>query len=194
MAIHSKRAVLANIFGTLGYLSCLFQWLFVALLYLPLLLDNEQIKGFLLPEENTNSAPVIAAGPPSPILIGFAIAFTVFMLGLTIFLLLRAPIAIARTGKTATTKTAGAIVPLVVHHQLSPSKKRRLTIQLIKAIKLAVILLPFALTFISLIVETTLAFDVIMFGSSTLAIGSLLWFLAQYISARLLHVPLDKLV
>jgi len=194
MATHSKRALLANIFGTLGYLSCLFQWLFVALLYLPLLLDNEQIKGFLLPEPTKDSAPIVAAGAPSPLLIGFAIIFTVFMLGLTIFLLLRAPITIARTGKTATTKTAGAIVPLVVHHPLSPAKKRRLTTQLVKAVKLALILLPFALAFISLVVSTTLPFDIIMFGSAVLTIGSLLWFSAQYICARLLKVPIDKLV
>jgi len=194
MANYSKRALLANTFGTLGYISCLFQWLFVALLYLPLLLDNEQIKHFLLPEEVKETAPIVTAGPPSPLLIGFAIIFTIFMLVLTVLLLVRAPLSIARTGKKATTKTASAIVPLVIHHPLSPAKKRRITSQLVKAIKLTVILLAFVLGFLSLLTPTTLPFDIIMFGSATLAIGSLVWFSAQYLSARALKVPLDKLV
>lgn len=194
MATYSKRALLANTFGTFGYISCLFQWLFVALLYLPVLLNNEQIKHFLLPENTQYTEPVTAMGTPSPLLIGFAILFTVFMIGLTIVMLLRAPFSIAKTGKVVTTKAASKIVPLVTHRPLTPTKKRILTNQLVKIIKLSLVLLPFGLCAVSILITTALPSDVVVFASGLLAIGSLVWFLAQYLAARLFRVKLDKLV
>lgn len=194
MAIYSKRALLANTFGTFGYISCLFQWLFVALLYLPLILDNEQIKQFLLPEKTQPVEPMVATGSVSPLLVSVAVIFTVFMMVLTVVMLIRAPFSVAKTGKAITTKAAGTLVPLVVHRPLSAKKRRVLTSHLVKAIKLSLVLMPFLLCFASILVTTALPPDVIVFVSALLAIGSLVWFLIQYLSARLLGVMFDKLV
>lgn len=194
MATISKRALLANTFGTFGYISCLLQWLFVSLLYLPLLLDNEQLKSFLLPQPAPQPTQVIAASEPSPFLIAFAVVFTILMMIFTIFLVLRAPFAIAKTGKTITKKTAEAIVPLVVHHPLSPAKKRILTVRLVKIIKLIIVIVPLLISLSALLVSLALPQDVTLFVSASLAIGSLAWFSLQYVSARLLRVRLDKLI
>lgn len=186
---------MANIFGTLGYLSCLLQWLVVALLYLPALLDNETIKHFLQPEATQPMTPIVADGPPSPILIGFALIFTVFMLIVTIIILVRSPLSLARTGRIITARTAETIVPVITHHRPIPaSKKRHLTTQLIKVIKFSLVMMPFLLCYLSIFVQSALAFDIVLFSSAILAIGSLVWFMAQYLSARLLRVPLDKLI
>jgi hypothetical protein len=193
MATLSKSALLANTFGTFGYISCLLQWLFVALLYLPLLLDNKQFKNFLLPENTEQVTPVVTTAP-SPILIGLAIIFTVIMLIVTMVLIIRAPISIARTGKAVTVKAADAIVPLVVHRPVPAAKKRSLTRRLIKAIKLGMIVIPFLLILASVFIATPLPQDVIIFVGAALAIGSLLWFSAQYLSARWLNVRIDNLV
>ena len=194
MATYSKQALLANIFGTFGYVSTLFQWLLVALLYLPLLLNNDQIKLFLLPEKTQYANPVASTTTSSPLLIGFALLVTISMLVVTIILLVRAPASIAKTGKNVTAKTASRIIPLVVHHPLSPAKKRQLTSQLVKVLKLSLILIPFGLCAVSLFVETALPTDVVMFASAIMAITSLAWFCAQYLSARWLKIKHDALV
>lgn len=195
MATISKRALLANTFGTLGYLSCLLQWLFVSLLYLPLLLDNKQLKSFLLPEPVQQPTRVITTSEPSVFLIIVAIVFTVLMLLFTIYLVLRAPFAIARTGKNITKKTAEAIVPLVVHHRpLSPTKKRLLTVRLIKIIKLVLVVVPLLISLSALFVSLTLSQDITLFVGASLAIGSVIWFSLQYLSAWALKVRLEKLI
>ena len=193
MASISKRVLIVNTFGTFGYISCLLQWLFVTLIYLPLLLENDQLKGFLLPAETKQVAP-IAVSTPSPILIGLAIVVTIIMLIVTIVLIIRAPVSIARTGKAVTTKAAASIVPLVVHHPLPASKKRILTNRLVKVIKLSLIVLPFLLTLASTLLTSPLPQDVIIFVGAALAIGSLIWFSIQYLSARLFTMNPDKLV
>lgn len=194
MATTSKRTMLANTCGTFGYLSCLLQWLFVSLLYLPLLLDNKQLKGFLLPEPVQQPAHVVTASAPSPFLIGIAVVFTVLMLFFTLFLVLRAPIAIAKTGRNITKKTAEAIVPLVVHHPLSSTKKRLLTVRLIKLIKLVIVILPLLISLSALFVSVALPIDVTLFVSAFLAIGSIVWFSLQYICAKALNVQLKNLI
>lgn len=194
MATISKRALLANTFGTFGYLSCLLQWLFVSLLYLPLLLDNKQLKSFLLPEPVEQPTRVIAASEPSLFLIVIAGVFTVLMLIFTVYIMLRAPFAIAKTGKSITKKTAEAIVPLVVHHKLSPAKERILTVRLIKIIKLIIVIVPLLINLSAVLVPLALPQDVTLFVGASLAIGSLIWFSLQYISAWALKVRLEKLI
>ncbi len=193
MATISKRALLANTLGTFGYISCLLQWLFVALLYLPLLANTDWFKDFITPKKVEQTAPV-ATATSSPLLIGLAIVFTVLMIGLSIYVVLRAPISIARTGKKATTKTATALVPLIVHHPLPAAKKRRLTTRLIRITKFTMVLLPYLLTLLCVFITLSLPTGVIVFIGGILAIGSLVWFTVQYIVARWLGVKPEQLV
>jgi hypothetical protein len=194
MSTASKKALVANIFGTFGYISCLLQWLFVALLYLPLLLDNKQFKEFLIPQQIGASTPMVTTGPPSPILIGFAVVFTVLMLILTIVIVLRAPVSIAKGGKKVTTVSANTITPLVMHRELPAAKKRLLTQRIIKMTKLGIIVVPVLLCMLSLLLTTALPAEVSVFIGALLAIGSLVWFSIQYIIARLFRIPLQILV
>lgn len=195
MKNYSKKLLLVNAFGTLGYLTCLLLWGWVGIVYLPMLLTNEHIEGFLIPTPSEEPAPVAASPEMSPGIAIAALAVTVVVIILTVIVLLRAPVTIARTGKAVTTKAAGSALPLVTKGRPLPkAEKRKLTVQLIKLMKLLLVLLPVALGFLGMIFEPPLPFDLVMFVSSTLAFIALLWFIAQYIFANILGTKPEKLV
>ncbi len=196
MSQFSKRTLLTNTFGTLGYLFCLLLWAWVGLLYVPTLLENEQVERFLLPtpsEEVISYAPSV---PASPLTVFFAIAITIAILVVTIAIFLRAPIAVARTGKTVTTKAASSALPLVAKGKaLPPEKKKRLTAELVKLMKLLLVITPIVtMGIVSLFVTTPLPFEIALFAAVALAILALVFFAAQYLSARLLKVATEALM
>lgn len=194
MASHSKRALLANTFGTFGYITCILLWMWVAILYLPVILDNNQVKELLIPA-GKQAAPAPAPVALSPVIIVFALAVTVVIMVVTVFVLLRLPVTIARTGKAVTTKAADSITPLVTHGRpLPPKEKRRLTVQLIKLIKLLLVIIPVAAALFSTFVPLALPFGLIALVSAILAALAVFWFSAQYISADMLGVKPEKLV
>ena len=195
MAHYSKRALLANIFGTFGYVSCLMLWMWTAVLYLPALLNNEQIRDMLLPSGET---AVTVPPPPealSPIMIAFALGITAIVIAVTVFVLLRAPVTIARTGNTVTKKAAGSLEPLIVRGRvLPPREKRKLTVTLIKLVKLLLVLLPVAAGFLSVLLPPALPYEIVMLISCAVAITAVFWFSAQYIAADMLSVKPEKLI
>lgn len=195
MNTRPRKTLLVNTFGMFGYLFCLASWAWTGILYIPMLLANKQIEDFLLPAPSQDPVTPMSSEPISPIMVFFALAVTVIVILLTIIALLRAPITIAKTGKTVTTKAADSVVPLVTHgKQLPPAEKRRLTALLVKIVKLLLVVLPVGIASIGAVVELPLPFEVIMFISSLLALIATFWFSAQYIFARLLGVNPNYLV
>jgi hypothetical protein len=194
MAAYSKRALLANTFGTLGYVSCMLLWVWVSILYLPLILGNEQVMEILLPSGEKSVVP------PEPIaaslgVIIFGLAITVVVMVVTVLVLIRAPLTIARTGKTMTTKAAHSLEPLVVHgRSLPPQDRRRLTVSLIKLVKLLLVLIPVSAGLCTALVRVAVPFEVAMLVCSILALISVFWFSAQYACADILGIKPDKLV
>ncbi len=196
MKKYSKRTLLANTFGTLGYLCCLFSWAWVGLLYLPMLLENEHVESFLIPEPSKEVVSYAPSIPASPLTVILAVAITVVILIVTIVVFLRAPITVAKTGKTVTTKAADSALPLITKgHKLPPAKKRLLTASLIKAAKLLLVLVPVAaLAVLNFFVAPPLSYDIVIFSGSVLALIAVLCFSTQYISARFLKVAAEALV
>lgn len=194
MQTRLKSTLLANTFGTLGYFSCLLLWVWVAILYLPLLFDNKQVKDFLIPTP-VKAVPTPPLASPSPITLIFAIAVTIVVMAVTVIVLLRVPVTIARTGKTVTTKAASSIEPLVAHGRpLPPKEKRRLTVSLIKLVKLLLVIIPVIAGLLSAFVSLALPFEIVTLVSCLLACLSIFLFSAQYICASALHVAYDRLV
>lgn len=179
----------------MGYFTCLLLWAWTAVLYMPIILSNEQVKEFLLPvPAKEATAPTVTAAP-SPATLIFALIITIAVIGVTVFVLLRVPVAIAKTGKTITTKAADSAVPLITRGKPLPVKeKRRLTVRLVKYIKLLLVLLPVIALCLSVSVQFALAFDLVILVASLLAAVALFWFSLQYVSARLLRVKLDTIV
>lgn len=191
---HPRKALLANTFGTFGYIFCILLWGWTGVVYLPILLENDTITHILLPPENNTVAPPVPT-ESSPVIAFIAIGVTIAVVILTIIVLLRAPIMIAKTGKTVTMRAADSALPLITHGKpLPPAKKKRLTVQLIKLVKLLIVLLPIFALLPGLIIELALPFDIVLLTSSVLALIAILWFSLQYIIARLLAVESSQLV
>ena len=165
------------------------------LLYLPMLLENKYVEDFLLPPPPKEVVQQSVATESSPLMLVFALAVTVIVIIATIIILIKIPMAVARTGKTVTTKAAESAIPLVTkNHPLPPAKKKRLTTNLIKIMKLFLVVIPVGVTLLGVLIELPLPYEIVMLVSGVLALFSLLWFSLQYIFARLLKVDAGRLV
>lgn len=196
MKKHSKAALLVNTFGTLGYISCLTLWGWAGILYVPMLLANERVEQFLLPNKGEEVvAPAATSGEMSPVAIFFALAITATVIVATVIMLLRAPVTIAKTGQSVTAKAADSALPLITKGKPLPAaKKKHLTADLIKLAKLLLILLPVLTLPIGLAIELPLPFDIVLLITSVLAFIALAWFSAQYLFARLLSIDAKQLL
>lgn len=195
MSVQSKRQILVNIFGTFGYISLVLQWLWVSVLFLPQLLENEPVRDFFMPPTDVTSAPPFEFHTPPLLATTLAIAITVVVLTVAVVVLLRLPTTISKTGKKATLKTAEKIVPVLAHHKkLSPKKKRQLTVQAIRILKFTLTVLPFLLLLLVAFIPTSLSDAVVIFVGAFLALGTLAWFSLEYALARIFKIDPLKLL
>lgn len=139
-----RSKTVANVFGTLGYLSILLQWTWTLLLLCYPLITADH--SFLLP--NTPAEPfhpTNTAVASSPITAVLAIAVTAFILVATVIVIARLPKQIGKRGAQITHQTADSLIPIVTKHRPIPQKKRRmLSYRIILIAKVVAILLPIA--------------------------------------------------
>lgn len=193
----SRKTLLVNTFGGLGYISCLTLWGWTGILYVPMLLKNESVERLLLPTTSGSEAiePITTPGEFSPITIFFALAITAAVLIMTVIVILRAPATITKTGKSVTTKAANTALPLIARGKPLPAAKKKLfTANLVKVAKLLLILLPVALLGVGFFIELPLPFEIAALISSVLAFLAIAWFSLQYLLARWLRVKPELLV
>lgn len=178
MSAPIKSLIVANTFGTLGYLSTILQWLWAFIVVGYPLLSHNHLSA-LLPEPSAHShSTSIDLGALSPIATITAIVFTFLVVGFTIVALIRMPMAIGKRGSKTTHKAATVLVPIVSHQKLTKKQKRTLTIRLTWWIKLCLIVAPlFALLFAS--TETGLNQAIIYTIGGFCAIVSLVYFAIQ---------------
>lgn len=189
------RHAIVTTFGAFGYLSCALQWLWLGVLFLPRLLDSHAPSLFLPPPSDMGQAPSFDLGGPSLLMTAIGIGVTFVVLLLTVIVLARLPLGIAKTGNKVAKTAAETVLPVVTHHKKVSAKKRRmLTVRIIKAIKLLLVLLPVALLLAALFFDAPLPVELVFMIGSLLAIGSLLWFSLEYLTARWLRVPADRLI
>lgn len=180
--------------GALGYVSCTLQWLWLGILFLPSLLDSQ--KDLLLPSA---AEPLPAAtfdfGGSSLLMTGVGIAVTLIVLVISVVILARLPLSIAKTGNKATRGAAEVVLPIVSHHKKLPAKKRRqLAVWIAKVVKLALVIAPVKLLAITFLFEAPLPQDLIFMIGSILAISSIIWFSLEYLVAGWLKVPADRIL
>ncbi len=191
----SSKALLANIFGTFGYLACLMLWGWTGIVYAPIVLENDHVVRILLPPPSEEVVAPPVQTESSPVVAFIALGVTIAVIILTIIVLLRAPVTIAKTGRTITTKAADSALPLITHGKPLPlAKKKRLTVQLVKLMKLFIILLPILGLVPGMFIELSLPFEIVTLVSSLLALLAVFWFSLQYTAAKLLRVEPSQLV
>ena len=139
----AKRVAVANIFGTLGYLSIIFQWGWsLLLLCYPLISAHPEL---LLPSAPAPSSPQAAEIAPAftPVMTIVAAAVTLLMLIATVIVLARLPKAIGKKAATLTKTAARAVIPVVTHHKkISKQQRKKLSYKLSLSIKAIVLILP----------------------------------------------------
>lgn len=193
MSATPKGLLVVNVLGTFGYISLILQWLWVSVLFLPGLIENDAIKGFLLPPATTTNGLQFEFHSPPLLATILAIIVTIAVLVVTAVVLIRLPSSISKSGKKATVKSAEKIIPILSHHHTLPAKKKRqLTLQTIRMIKLVLTVLPFLLLFLVIVVPTALSNEIVMLVGAFLGLGTLLWFGLEYGLAHILKIdPLD---
>lgn len=139
--VQSKKLIIINSIGTLGYIFCLLQWLWAGLLYAPLIATTSVIDQ-MLPQPTREVTPVETASEPSAALLLIVAAITTAVIFITIIVLLRLPKAIGQTGQKVTQRTATAVLPVMMHHQRLPAaqqKRLRLTVSFLFKVILTVL-------------------------------------------------------
>jgi hypothetical protein len=188
MTHFSKRLFVVNFFGTLFYLSCLLQWMWATLPYMPGIVRLVEI---LQGPEDT-PAPmqeVATSGPPSLLLLIIAFAATAIVIGLTLYVLIKFPVTVAKSAQKMTQNASAHIVPIVTHRAKLPEKKRRqLTARIVVYLKLAICIFPVILCACTYFFETKLGYGITMIIAAVLGLGSLLLLGAQLLIARWLKV------
>lgn len=184
----SKRLFVVNFFGTLFYLSCLLQWMWATLPYMPGIVRlAEMLQG---PKDAPAPIQEVAASePPSLLLLFIAVVATTIIIGLTLYVLIKFPVTVAKSAQKMTQNASARIVPIVTHHARLPEKKRRrLTARIVVYLKLIICVLPVILCACTYFFETELGYGITMAIAAVLGLGSFLLLTAQLLIARWLKV------
>lgn len=188
MTHFSKRLFVVNFLGTFFYLSCLLQWMWAVLPYMPgIIRFTEIFRGPI--GASAPAQEVAASGPPSLFLLVIALAATAIIIGFTLYILIRFPVTVAKSAQKITQNASARIVPIITHHAKLPDKKRKLlTARVVAYIKLTACILPVILCACTYFFETELEYDITMAIAAILGVGSLLLLSAQLLFARRLKV------
>lgn len=189
-----RTSRIVNLFGILGYLSVMLQWLWLTVLLLPSVLENQTVKDIFLPQEAPKQVVETAYQTPSFVLVALAVIITIVILVVTAIVLARLPATIARVGKKTTDRAAQSIVPAITHHKKLPAKKQRtLSIRVVKYLKFSIVLLPVLLLALGGAIPLSLPNDIALFIGCSLAIGSLLWFSLEYTLAHIKRIDFTSI-
>jgi len=134
--------------------------------------------------------------PDTPKIIIAAVIITITIV-MTIYLLVRIPMNIVKTGNKIVHKTAETMAPIVIKVQHKKDTKKlhaRLTSKLILAIKLLLVVIPIALTAASgLLEKQSIDYPIAIVVGCGLAGFSVAFFAFQYVLAGLLRVKMPGL-
>jgi hypothetical protein len=186
----------ANFFGAFGYIFCSLQWIWVILLYFSLI-----NKFALFIDSNSNSqvtkSTTTASFDSNILLTIIAIIIAIVVVVFALYILIKIPSTLVKTGKKIVHETAENTAPLVLMIQHQKDTKRnhiKITARLILIIKTILIIIPVILTFMSQFLEKQMiSFYIAMCVSILLVCLSIVFFIFQYFIAILLQVKRQNL-
>lgn len=194
----SRAFIAANTFGTLGYISLIFQWAWTGLiLAYPIITQakRDDLWLFSPSRQKTNITPIQPAdfGAAMPIISVLAIAFAAILIVMSIVAVIRLPKNVGKTGAKLTQSAADVIVPIVAHTENVPkAKRKRLSFQIIVMLKCVCTVLALALLlFARPIGQVT--FPIIWAVGIFCFVCTMVYWLIQYIIARAGRVPQNKI-
>lgn len=182
------KSALLNTFGALAYLFCLLQWVWATVLFLPGIMNSDFIKQFI--HTPVTPTPVTSQAVSVPIAgIVFIAIFASLMIIVTIYIIIKIPSVVGKTGSKITHKVTEFTMPLVTNHKKIPTKKRlQLTARLLFIIKVLLCVIPFGMLYIADTKSIDIPGDVVVIVGAVTALCSIVLFCLQAASAKLLHV------
>ena len=143
MSSRTFRTLLANTLLAVAYFALVLEWLWLAIVALPRLIETGKFD-FLTapptPQAQVVPNDAVASSPLMWLVVGIA---TLGILIMTVVVLIRLPRAVVQTGQKVVTETAEAVIPVLTHHKPLPEKKKRLlSRRLMLIIQLVLSLLP----------------------------------------------------
>ena len=177
-----------NFFGGLGYLGCAAQWLWVVLLYFSYI---QRFISLVTPVANVKIVEVVPviAQPVNPLMFVVGSIILITMIAITIFVIVKMPSTIAKTGQKIVHKSTESVIPIILNIQNKKETKRnklKLSFGLILIFKTLLIIIPVIFTYTSqFIKDSTFDFYIAMYVSIFLLTISILLFGIQYLLAKL---------
>lgn len=184
----SKRTLVVNTFGTLGYISVIFQWVWsLLLLAYPLITASPDL--FLQQHTPKNTTPLEIAPAFSPLLTVIAIATTVLILIATTIVVARLPKTVGQGASRLTKTTAKSILPAVARHKkISKKERQRLSYRIILVLKAILVGVPLVVLLFARPIEqldSSVMWAIALFAAAC----SLAYFCTQQIVAYFGKIP-----
>ncbi|UTX51043.1 hypothetical protein KI440_02440 [Candidatus Saccharibacteria bacterium TM7i] len=196
----SRRERFVSGFGATGYFFAVIQWLMAFALYFVWIYTY-----FLVPMQPTATPNTPAPTPapavpsfeaPSPFVTVLLALFALAMIGVTIYALIVFPRLVSRAGSKAATVVAKQAAPLVLKAQHLPETKKntlKISGRIIIVLKVLMVAVPLGLAWASQFIgEQVLSLDMALLAAAVLAVPTAFFFVAQYVCAWAMKVPLEK--
>lgn len=182
------KSALSNTLGALAYLFCLLQWVWAVVLYLPAILRSDFIKQFM---QKPVAPPPITNQPVEISTVGliFTVAIVVIVAIATIYIIIKMPYTIGKTGSKISHKATDIALPIVTSHKKLPPKiKLQLTARLLFITKISLCVIPFGIILLVDNQTVSMSRDIVLIIGVFTALGSLAFFGLQAASTKLLHI------
>ena len=134
---------------TCFYFSCLLGWLWSLLFYLPIIIPFlEKMQHAQSSSSETYPVTLPDFSLPQPIAVTVGIICVIGAIACIVYVLLKAPKVIRKSGDTISHSATSTITPLVAKHRtLSPKQKRHLSLRVLFYCRFALCILPLLISF-----------------------------------------------
>ena len=197
----NPRLFWTNFLGKTGYCFLMLQWLCIVIVYFSFIYDV-LIQPIMPQPREVAPQPT----PPvsdeafawSPLSTALAVLLVALVVGVTIYALVQFPRMVSRAGERTVHAVARQAAPLAVRVAHEPVTKKnvlKMSPYLVFWLKAALVLLPILLGWLAQFSEyVSLDGVLVFFGCLLLSAPTILFFGFQYGAARLLRIPMEKLV
>jgi hypothetical protein len=192
----AKRKAIANFFGGLGYFFCFLQWFWAVALYFSVI---QSVILFVAPsaESPVERSPVLAFELPSAVSMIILAITVVVMVIITVYVLVKMPIGIAKTGNKAVHQAAKTVTPVIIKAQHKKDTRRfreKIEAEVMLLIKLSLVVIPVVLAAVSgLLGQQSVSYSIALIVGGGLACLSVAPFIVQYGLAGVFRIKLKDL-
>ncbi len=177
--------------GGAAYVFCLLGWFWSAILYFPALKLMLDKFAPYYPDVARESNLSMQVGGTNVVFALGGIVITLAMIGLTIYILAKFPITLAKAGKKIVHNPAEIIAPLITKHKHqkdTPKQRRIIAYRLTMLFKILLITLPPTLTIFSQLIDQPLDINISVIISSSLSAVAGMFFVLQMLLANIWHL------